>query len=256
MVSGDILGLLIQSKMDTKFKQVKDYAGPMAQSNPSYFIQFCGAIAKGIIQGSTVINFVTVDAGTAGSPVVPGTGAGVGIVVDKNWFTKNLYIEIRAQVINAHGETTHPAWCDPWDAINDPLNPLPADHCSLHVNQYNPYNFLTAMCESISEAVTEHYAQFRILTSAHPTVYAGVGRIEEGGFLGISANTVASSIQGQGASMNGSFWPIMCQAIGKVYADAIMNHSTGEVVITGVCAPSSSQSCGVGGSGSGTGSAS
>jgi hypothetical protein len=255
-VSGTILALLIRTKMDTKFKQVQNYAGPLAQNNPSYFISMCDAIGNGIIQGNPVINFVTVDTGLSGSPPKVGTGLGLGVIVDKDWFTKELYKEIRAQSVATYGSSSNPAWCDPYNAFNDPQNPLPPEHCSLHNNQYNPYNFLTAMCEAISESVTEHYAQFRILNSTHPTIYSGTGNIEAGGFVGVVPTTVASSIQGLGANLLGSFWPILCQAIGKVYAQAIMQQSTGSVVIIGVCAPSQSQVCGLPLVGVGTGTAS
>lgn len=252
-VNGTLLATILKLKMDTKFKQVLNYAGPLAQQNPSYFIAMCDAIGKGIIQGHPVINFTTVDAGVSGTPPKVGTGIGLGVIIDKNWFTENLYKEIRAKSAAQYGSTSHPVWCSDYNAVNDPQNPLPENHCSLNPNQYNPYNFLTAMCEAISESVTEHYASFRILNSTHPIVYAGAGEIKKGAFVGID---VAAAIQGLGPTLQGNFWPLLCQAIGKIYKDAIQLHSTGTVTITGVCVPNTSQTCGVPSAGVGTGTAS
>lgn len=256
MVNGDVLAQELISRMDQKFKALANYGGPLAQQDNSYYLEYCNAIGKGIVLGSPVIQFVTKDTGFMGAPFRVGTGVGLGIIVDKDYFTKKLYNEIRDRAIAEHGSTNHPAWCDEYDAVNDPFNPLPADHCSLQANQYNPRNFLTAMCEAVSETVTEHYAAFRILASTHPTIYAGESEIEEGGYLGIDPNSVASSIQGLAPRMQGVFWPSICQAIGAAYTDAIHNHSTGTIIISGICIPSESQGCGVPSVGIGTGTAS
>lgn len=253
-VNGEVLAALIMSKMDTKFKTVRDYSGPLAQRNPAFFIEFCQAIGKGIVQGDPIINFVTVDVGVSGNPLVVGTGVGLGVIVDTDMFTKFLYEEVRNQSIATYGDTKHPAWCDGWRMKDDPVPP-PAGHCSLEANPYNPYNFLTAMCEAISESVSEHYAQFRVLQSTHPQIYAGTGTIEKGGFVGVNPMAVASSIQSLGPSMKGSFWPILCTAIGVAYSRAIMEESTGEVAITGVCVPSQSSTCGISSTGIGSGTA-
>lgn len=231
-VNGAALAALIKTKMDTKFKTVVSYSGPLAQQNPSYFIQFCDALGNGIIQGNPVINFTSNDTGIKGTPPVVGVGVGVGVIVDTAWFTNALYAEIRSKVIDNHGSTNHPS------------------------SPQGPYNFLTAVCEAISEGVTTHYASARILQSTHQVVYAGAGAIMNGGFSGVSASGVASAIQGLGSNMQGSFWPILCQAVGKIYSDAIQLHSTGTVTITGVCVPSQSQTCGVPSTGTGTGTAS
>jgi hypothetical protein len=254
-VNGDLLATLLKTRMDAKFKSVIPYSGPLAQNNPSYYLQFCDAIGKGIIDGSPVINFITKDIGLSGGPPIVGTGNGIGIKMDKNWFLKNLYIEIRDSSLANYGTTSHPPWCDDWDAINDPLNPLPPEHCSLNPNQYNPYNFLTAMCEAIAECVSEHNEDFRILQSTHPTVYLGQGEIEERGFIGLVPNAISSAILGYGSNFTGSFWPVLCEKIGSIYARTIMEHSTGKVIITGSCVPSTSQVCGLPGVGAGTGTA-
>lgn len=253
-VNGELLAALVMSKMDQKFKTVRQYNGPLAQQNPAFFIEYCQAIGKGIIQGNPVINFATVDTGVRGTPLVAGAGMGLGVIVDTNAFTKLLYTEIRNQSIATYGKTAHPAWCDEWAKKDDPTPP-PAGHCSLENNQYNPYNFLTATCEAISEAVSEHYAQLRVLTSANPQVYMGTAVVPKGGFFGANPVAVGSAIQGLGPSMVGSFWPILCMAIGTAYSRAIMEESTGELVISGACIPNQSQTCGVPGSGTGTGTA-
>lgn len=239
-VNGILLATAIQSRMHNKFRQVIQYQGPLAQQNPSYFLQFCSAIGRGIVESTPSISFVTVDTGFTGAPPKSGTGIGLGVIIDKGWFTKELYKEIRTQSASTYGSTSHPPWCDDWTVVTQ----FP-DHCANRPNQHNPYNFLTAMCEAISECVTEHYANFRALNSTHPTVYSGAGQIEKGGFFGINPGAVASTIQGLGPSMQGAFWPVLCQAIGKIYTQAIQEHSIGEVVITGVCVPSQSQACGI-----------
>jgi hypothetical protein len=254
-VDGDLLATVLKARMNAKFKLAASYPGPLAQSDPSYYLQFCEAVGKGIIDGSAIIDFTTKDVGLAAGPPIAGKGSGVGIKMDKDWFLKNLYIEIREASIGIYGATSHPLWCEDWNAANDPSNPLPLEHCGLTPNQYNPYNFLTAMCEAIAECVSEHNETFRVLQSDHPGVYMGQGKIEEGGFIGLSSSAIASAILGHGPSLSGSFWPILCEKIGNVYARAIMEHSTGEVVIAGTCVPSSSQACGLPGSGTGTGKA-
>lgn len=254
-VNGNVLALLLRNRMHDKFKLVMDYNGPLLQSNPSYYMNMCDAIGKGVVDATPSIQFVTADAGVVGTPPRPGTGIGQGIILDVNWFTRKLYTSLRAKFIGQYGSTSHPVWCDGWDQFGTVENPLPVNHCSLHPNHMNPYNFLTAMCEAISECVSEHYAQFRVLNSTHTMVYSGVGNIQEGGFIGVDSNLVSSTIQGLGTAMQGSAWPSICQAIGESYAEAIMQHSTGEVVITGVCVPSQSQTCGVPGVGVGSGAA-
>ena len=255
-ISGTILGATLKIKMDSKYKQVIDYSGPLAQQDPSGFISFCEGIANGIIQGSQTIQFVTKDTGFKGNPPKTGVGVGLGINIDTAWFTKNLYIALRQSSIDTYGQTTHPAWCDEWDAVSTPSNPLPSTHCSFLNNQKNPYNFLTATCEAISESISEHFSQFLFLQSSHPMVYSGTGQIEQGGLFGLIPQTIASSMSSAAPNLQGQFWPIMCQKIAEIYSQAIMTKSTGEVIITGICIPSNSQVCGIPSVGIGNGTAS
>jgi hypothetical protein len=251
-VNSTLLSLLLKTKTDSNYKRVMQYNGPLAQSNPNYFIQFCDAIAKGVILGSPNIQFITKDTGFTGAPLKAGSGLGLGIKIDKNWFTRNLYSSIRERVIAHYGSTAHPEWCEDWDIQGN----VPEDHCSLGTHQYNPYNFFTATCESISESISEHYEQFMVLTSSHPSIYSGAGKIEKGAFTGISAISVKDSIVANSALLKGDFWPIMVEEIAKVYTEAIMFHSTGEVMITGICIPTQSQLCSIIGFGVGSGLAS
>lgn len=249
-VDGTILATELKVRMHNKFKLVMPYAGPLAQQNTSHYISMCDAIGKGLIQSSVSINFVTVDAGLAGSPLVAGTGVGLGIVIDQAWFTKKLYTELRSKFIALYGRTAHPAWCDAWMEVS-----TAEDHCANQPNQYNPFNFLTAMSEAISECVTEHSANYRVLNSTHPQVYSGAGQIEEGGYLGLDGAQIGTAIQMLAPQFRGSAWPNICRAIGDSYAEAIMQHSTGEVAITGTCVASQSQTCGIAGVGAGSGAA-
>lgn len=337
MVDGQVLSLLLQQKLDCKFKRVREYKGPLAQKNTTYFINFCDGIAKGVVNGSLVINFHTADIGIGGTPPVQGKGEGIGIIIDVPYFVEHLYTELRDKIIDSHKRTVYPAWCpEPfkyspiigtwrkgsntngvdltfegpsytakgvgsdttassgsyswesksgsfnrcvnsssgWDfpnagrtsvivsgnvlevySGNELVNTFqrttpapgrtPADHCSLKPNQYNKYNFLTALCEGIAESIAEHYENFRQLKSTHPMVYLGQGEIKNGMFYGIAESDVDNMIQTEGNLMKGSFWPKLSAAVAKVYTDVIHNKSTGEVVITGTCAPSSSQTCGM-----------
>jgi hypothetical protein len=228
---GNALSLLLRTKMDTKFRAVMDYAGPSAQQDPSKFFQMCDAIGKGIAQSSAAIQFTTDDTGSKGTPPVPGVGTGAGIIIDTAWFTQALYQELRSRFISQYGQTVHPEFSQ----------------------AHNPYNFLTAFSEAISESVSQHYIQAWVLTSNHPAIFVGTGTISNGGFSGLSQSLTASAIQSLAPAFQGSAWPPICQAVGKAYAEAVMQHATGTVVISGVCVPSTNQVCGIPGTGSGSG---
>jgi hypothetical protein len=329
-----VLSELLKEKLDCKFKRVRTYAGPLAQKKPQYFHNFCEGIGKGIVLGSPSIQFTTLDAGFGGAPPIPGVGKGIGIIMDVDWFTENLYKELRSRIMSGHGKTVHPEWCSgaltyspivgtwrkgddengvelkfnghtyeidgygnddssgsgsySWDSLTTSFNrcvstshgwdfpngsvrivvkptylqifsdgnlydtfdrvgpapePAPPGHCSLKPNQYNKYNFLTALCEGISESVAEHYEQFRDLDSTHPLVYAGIGLINKGMFMGVVESNVAAMIKQEGSMMQGSFWMQVCEAVAKIYTQAIHTKSTGEVTITGACSPSQHQAC-------------
>lgn len=338
MVDGQVLSDLLQEKLNCKFKRVRVYDGPLAQKDPSYFKNFCDGIGKGVVNGSSSIQFSTADLGFGGAPPIPGVGVGVGIVMDTDYFTEQLYKELRQRIVQLHNQTIHPEWCSEpftyntlvgtwrkeenhdtgvdvsfngssytitgygdngsagkgsysWEPATGALNRCesggtgwnfpsaksvrllvrgnvlqiysdtelydtfsrttpapgiaPPGHCSLKPNQYNKYNFLTALCEGISESISEHYEAFRDLNSAHPTVYAGEGEIKNGMYFGVVESEVASMIVTEGSMMKGSFWIEMAQAVAKVYTDTVHNKSTGVVTITGSCTPSSHQACGI-----------
>lgn len=349
MVDGAVLSELLKEKLDCKFKRVRTYDGPLAQKKPQYFHNFCEGIGKGVVNGSPSIKFTTLDAGIGGSPNVPGTGVGTGIIImDVDWFTENLYKELRSEIMNIHKETVHPEWCEgaltyspivgkwrrgdvndgvdltfnghtyeisgygndtssgsgtySWDSLTSSFNrceisssgwdfpdknvklivkslntklevygdgtlydtfdrvgPAPAiapsGHCSLRPNQYNKYNFLTALSEGIAESIAEHYEEMRDLDSTHPMVYMGIGLINEGMFSGVVESNVKDMIIQEGNLMKGSFWEKLAEVVARVYTQVIHTKSTGEVEITGTCISSNSQVCGLPMIGTGNGAA-
>lgn len=228
---GPALGALIMNKVDANMKAIAGFS-PLSQKNPSYFIAKCMAIGNGIALGAPTISFVTKDTGQAGAPPIPGTGTGVGIIVDSDWYTKELYTRLRASAIEDFGSTTH-----------GPYPPPPDDSGK----------YLEAMCKGISEAVKQHFATAWILTSAHPIVYAGIGNIGNGDFAGVVPTKISTLIQTQAPQLRGRFWPKFCKIVGEVHSQAIMQHSTSKVTIVGVCVPSPGQVCGLPIPGTGTG---
>lgn len=155
---GPALGALIMNKVDQNMKKISGHS-PLSQKNPSFFIAKCMAIGNGIATGVPVISFITKDSGQSGVPPIPGTGTGIGIKVDSDWYTKELYTKLRKTVLEKYGYTSH----DPYPPSDD-----------------NSGKYLEAMCKGIAEAVKEHYATAWVLTSAHPLVYMGTGLIGNG----------------------------------------------------------------------------
>jgi hypothetical protein len=182
--------------------------------------------------GSPLINFTTADSGSAGAPLVTGTGTGIGIIVDAAFFKQDLYTRARAAIIARFGTTRH-----------DPYPP------GLH----NSGELLLALCKGIADSVATHFTTAWTLNSTHPQIYVGTGLINNGHFSGLSAGTIAPLIQAAAPSFIGVYWPDLCQAIAESYVETIHNHSTGTVTITGTCVPGPSQVCGIGSSGTGTG---
>lgn len=227
------LGALIQQKVAANFQKLGGH--PLDQKNPSYFIAFCLAVGKGIADGTPTISFRTVDTGVAGAPPIPGVGTGVGIKVDSEYMSQKMYEAARTSIKSKLGKTLHEAWPPP---------------------KGNTGEWLKALTDGIAEAVKEHYQISWILTSTHPIVYAGSGKIVNGGFFGVQEPRVATTIQVAAPVMKGSYWPDLCQAIAKGYTDGIHNRSTGTVTIAGICVPSPGQACGLPLPGAGTGAAS
>lgn len=236
--NGDFLAQTLQVKLANNYQQAyrvqsggQEYAGPMSQSNPTYFMNFCTAIGKGIILGQPTIPFVTKDSGFTGAPARQGTGVGLGIMIDKDWMFKNLYIRLRQAYISAFGNTNFPEWPE----FIPPFTDYPAQE----------YNFLHALCEAITDSVKEHHETLFVLNSTHPFCYSGVGEIIEGAFHSVQTTAIKEQIQNLGVQMQGQAWPILCQTIAEVYTETIHDHSEAEVVITGVCVPNTSQVCGL-----------
>lgn len=224
------LAQLLETNIDANMKALG--GNPLGQKNPSYFKNFCLAIATGIGSQAT-IQFVTVDAGSGGTPPVPGVGAGVGIMVDDLFMSEQIYTNLRNQTLAQFGRTIHNAWPD------------------------GP--FLKALTDGISLSVKTHFATAWVLTSAHPLIYMGTGLINNGAFSGVSDSSIASAMAAAGGSLQGPYWPTMCQQIAKGFKDGIEQKSTGTVAITGVCIPltppAGFQLCGINMSGAGTGTA-
>lgn len=233
--SGPALGALIQTNMDSRFGAVMSRGiHPLAQKNPHYFLEMCMAIGTGIITGGPVINFTTQDTGNEGSPLVPGTGNGVGIVTDPSFFVQDLYTRLRGYIIADFGRTTHDAF---------PPGPK------------NSGQYLLAMCEGINDSILAYYPTAWTLVSAHPQIYTGTGLILDGHFSGLVASAIQGAIIAGAPDFIGRFWPRLAQGVSESYVLLIEQHATGHVTITGSCSPSQSQVCGIGGSGTGTGTA-
>lgn len=247
---GPVLGLLIQKNAHQFMKEVRDpkgneyagYAGPLGQGNPSHFMKFCNGIANGISQGSAAINFATVDVGAAGGPPMPGVGLGVGIKVDKAWLHKTMYIRLRDDVLRQHGVSIHEPW---YPEEGWPENGYP--------KAGDPKGFLSALCKGIAYAIEDHFKVAYTLNSAHPLIYVGTGKVLEGKFFGLSDSNIKSLIMTNLAGFTGGSLPTFVEIIAKTYVEAIHKHSKGQVVITGVCIPSTHQVCGILSAGVGTG---
>lgn len=215
---------------------ISGYA-PLSQTNPSYFIQMCSAIGNGIGTNSTSLSIITSDTGFTGVPPITGSGSGTGIIVDQSYFTQDLYTKIRQKVLDVFGNTSH--------QVFPPTGT-------------NSGRYLLALCEAISESVTEHYATAWSLTASHPNVYSGTATVNNGNISGLSSSPVQSTIISLAPSLQGPFWPVIAEEIAKSYVDAIHNHSTATLTISGVCVPSpppTVQLCNIPSSGSGSGSA-
>lgn len=231
--SGAALAALVQSDVNSRMTAVEGYS-PLAQKNPSYFIEMCTAIGTGIISGGPTITFTTQDTGNEGAPPVTGTGTGVGIMPDGSFLVPDLYTRIRGYILAEFGKTSH-----------DTYPPRPK----------NSGQFLLALCEGINDAILTYYPTAWTLASTHPQIYSGTGQITDGNFGGLSAPAIQGAIISGAPNFIGRFWPKLAQAISESYVALIEQHATGMVTITGTCVPSPSQVCGIGGSGSGTGTA-
>jgi hypothetical protein len=230
--SPSALASLVQSSVDNRMGAISGHH-PLNQKDPHYFVELCQAIGMGIISGGSSISFTTTDTGTAGSPPVPGVGAGIGIVTDSSFFIQDLYTRIRQYVIDDFGKTMH-----------DPYPPRSG----------NSGQYLEALCQGIADAFTSYYPTAWTLVSAHPQIYMGTGIISDGQFFGLSAPSIQSLIISGAPDLKGKFWPRLAQAISESYVLLIEQHSTGMVTITGTCVPGPSQVCGISSStGVGTG---
>ena len=233
-VSGSALAALIQRDVDSRMALIQGYH-PLQQRNPFYYIQFTQAIGNGLISGGPTISFTTSDTGSSGSPAVAGTGAGIGIVTDSTFFIQDLYTRVRNYVLQDFGQTLH-----------DSYPPSPG----------NSGQYLLALCQGINDALLAYFPTAWTLTSTHPTIYAGTGTIGIGHFSGLSTSAIQAAIISDAPSLMGKFWPRLAQAIAESYVALIELHSTGTVTITGTCIPSDSQVCGIGSTGTGSGTAS
>lgn len=230
--------LLIQMIIKNCAKHAMKLTGkdPRATKAAPYFIKFCTAVGKGIAEGTPVVQFTTKDTGVMGTPPIPGAGVGKGIKVDAEYMSKKMYALLRDEAVakgSKHGE---------WPPADD-----------------NGGKYLKAITDGIADGIKEHYKDSWILTSVHPTIYMGTGKIDpQNGskFSGIQASLVESLILSYGPDMQGSMWPKLAKYVAQAYKDGIENKSTGEVTIIGVCVPSLSQVCGIPSNGNGTGVAS
>ena len=228
------LAALVETNVSSRMAAISGHA-PLGQQNPAFYIEFAQAIGQGIILGGPLITFTTSDMGLSGVPPIPGVGAGVGIVIDPKFFIEDLYTRIRGYVIQDFGRTAH-----------DPYPPSPG----------NSGQYLLALCQGINDSLLSYYPIAWTLVSAHPIVYIGTGTISDGQFSGLVAATIQSAIISGAPNFVGKFWPRLAQAISESYVALIEQHSTGTVVISGICVPSLAQVCAISGvPGVGTGTA-
>lgn len=234
-VSPQALTALITSNVNSKMMAI-DGQGPLMGANTSYFLAFCKAIGTGIAQGTPTILFTTTDSGQMAIPPIPGAGIGLGIMIDSDYMSQQIYTQCNSKITSMYGSTNNISF-PPTSGQNG--------------------KYLLAVCEGVAEAVKTLYAVSWALTSVNPIVYMGTGNITNGNFTLPTATLIPNLILSNGAPLltEAGFWPTMAQIIGQVYADTIQNHSTGMVEIIGVCIPSLTQVCGVPGSGTGTGTA-
>lgn len=235
-VSGPALAALITNDVDNRFASVfGKNIHPLDQKNPFYYREFCNAIGNGIIDGGNLITFTTNDTGLKGNPFVEGIGSGTGIITDPTFFIQDLYTRIRNYVIATFGRTLH-----------DPYPPRPTNYSG---------QYLLALCEGINDAFLQYYPTAWTLISTHPMIYQGTGLITDGQFSGLSATAIQASIQSFAPDLRGRFWPLLAQAISESYVLLIEQHATGTVTITGTCDSGISQTCGLPGTGHGSGNA-
>jgi hypothetical protein len=227
------LAALVLTNVNTRMSAVSGTA-PLSQKNPSYFTAMCNAIGMGIISGGPVIAFTTSDSGSMGAPPIPGVGSGVGIVPDSSFFVSDLYTRLRGYIVADFGSTSHDAYPP---------------------SQGNSGNYLLALCQGVNDAIVSYYPTAWTLVSAHPLIYMGSGTISNGNFTGLVATAIKGAIVSGAPSLQGKFWPRLAQGISESYVALIEQHSTGMVTISGVCVPGPSQVCGIGSSGTGTGTA-
>lgn len=223
-IVGSELGELIMRNMREKYKSISGY-DPIGPQNPKphFFVKFCMGIGKGIATGTPSISFKTIDVGAGGAPAVNGSGIGKGIKVNSEHMSEMIYTKIRNKILQTYGKTNHGPW---------PVR----DESGV---------WLKAMTDSIAEAIKEHYGKSIVLSSSHPLVYIGTGKIMEGGFSGIKEQAVTSAIISETSGFNGGFWPTMAQQISLGYIESIHKKATGIVTITGTCSPGESQVCGI-----------
>jgi hypothetical protein len=205
---------------------------PLAQPDPSYFKEMCKGFATGIADGISTLQFETKDAGLGSAPPIPGTGAGVGIKLDTAMLIEFCYTECRNGVIEKFGETAH-----------DPFPP----------SSGNSGEFLQALIQGIIKATEEAFKSQLTLSSNHPMVYLGAGKILQGKFSGLQAADIADKIVAASPNLKGKAWKDFCLSFGKGFIKGVHEGATSEVVITGVCVPSVAQICAIPMTGQGQG---
>jgi hypothetical protein len=216
-----------------------------SRSNTSYYMEMTQAVGTGISDSINSAGFTTEDNGLSGIPFRSGKGIGYGIFVDREILTREIYSRIRqksqtfAQSIG--GDTGHPVYNRPYIIPeNYELEYSPPDN-----------NALFIFAKGIAESVYECFSTQIILNSNHPMIYFGEGEVVS--FTAIDASIISGRIFSNSSTLLGAMWPKICDAIGEAVDYTLQNHTTGEVLITGICVPSGSQSCGIPLYGVGTG---
>lgn len=194
-------------------QQIPGYNGPLNARNPAYFREMIEGVAKGLASVKT-LNGVTQDEGLGALPLIPGTGQGMGLAINEDKFTQELYTGIRQSLLDRFGSTNH----EPWDPGS---------------------NYLKAICQAISSSLSQVYLTNWEIVSSHPMIYKGEALIEEGSISGVSENSVSSTILSSTPRLKGLAWPIMVNALALAFQTTIHTYTMSqEIEIEGECVPS------------------
>jgi hypothetical protein len=188
---------------------IRSYIVANVGSEGSQMQNFCDSVANGSINHILGKAFTTTDTG-----MITGAGAGMGTGI------------------------TGLVKADVSDLIYNEAESL--------FGQAGPK--LREFCDGLAEALIDELGQ-ATLTSSHTPVFTGSGQVDVGS-IAVDPTTWGAMIyaEGLGKQMLGSQWQNFANAIGKGFADSVLNAGTGTVTISGspVTPPPPTPGAGVG----------